>query len=146
MLAPVPAIDVMDSTWLAGRPATVAPIVASAANWPRWWPGLTLTVDELRGDRGVRWHVRDVRTGRRRTAGPALTGSAEVWLEPMFEGVVAHFFLRLDPAPGRRLGRGHRERVARYYRVATKRAFWTLADELDPSRFRRAPGTEVRPR
>jgi hypothetical protein len=66
-----------------------------------------------------------------------LAGTAEVWLEPMFEGVVAHFFLRLDPAPGRQIGRRLRERVTREYRQLTKQQFWALADQLDPSRMDR---------
>ncbi|MBN9618739.1 MAG: AsnC family protein, partial [Actinobacteria bacterium] len=123
----MPIIDVVDSTWFAARPAAVAAVVAEPANWRRWWPGLTLTVDEWRGDKGVRWSV-PAASGR--AAG--LSGSAEVWLEPMAEGVVGHFFLRLDPPAGTRLAPRRVERIARDYRIRTKRAFWTLADELDP--------------
>lgn len=129
----MPAIDVVDSTWLAARPSVVAAAVADAANWRRWWPGLDLRIDEWRGEKGVRWVVRSVASDR--SAG--LAGTAEVWLEPMFEGVVAHFFLRLDPAPGTLLARRTGERVTREFRLLTKQAFWALADHLDPGRMER---------
>jgi hypothetical protein len=129
----VPGIDVVDSTWFAAGPSTVAALVAEPANWHRWWPGLALVVDEWRNAKGVRWSVTSV--GRRR--GAALSGTAEVWLEPMFEGVVAHFFLRLDAGPGRSLDRRAAERVARHYRLLTKKAFWALADQLDRGRMTR---------
>ena len=128
----MPAIDVVDSTWLAARPATVAALVAEPVNWRRWWPDLTLEVDEWRNEKGVRWIVLSVGG-----VGRGLAGSAEVWLEPMFDGAVAHFFLRLDPPPGRRLSRRRAERVAHVYRRRTKQAFWALADQLDPGRVTR---------
>lgn len=128
----MPTIDVVDSTWVAARPATVAAIVAEPGNWRRWWPDLGLEVDEWRGEKGIRWRV-----SRAGGHGGALAGSAEVWLEPMFDGVVAHFFLRLDPAPGRQLSDRRRDRITRYYRLRTKRAFWGFADQLDPGRLER---------
>jgi hypothetical protein len=136
MLGAVTAIDIVDSTWFAARPATVTALVAEPANWRRWWPALDLRVDEWRGEKGVRWVVRAV-TGR----GRGLTGTAEVWLEPMAEGVVAHFFLRLDPGPGGSLGRRRRARITDEHRLATKRAFWALADQLDPGRLARLTST-----
>lgn len=128
----MPAIDVVDSTWFAARPARVAMIVAEPANWRRWWPDLALEVDESRGVKGMRWLVPSV-TG----IASGLAGSAEVWLEPVFEGAVAHFFLRLDPAAGRVVPRRRRERITDHYRRLTKQAFWALADELDPGRMAR---------
>ncbi|MDT4918149.1 MAG: hypothetical protein QOI15_1370 [Pseudonocardiales bacterium] len=128
----MPEIDVVDSTWFAAPPATVAALIADPSNWRRWWPDLTLEVDEWRNDKGVRWLVPAV-AGR----GEGLAGSAEVWLEPMFEGVVAHFFLRLDPPPGRRLSQRRRERITDEFRRRTKATFWALADQLDPGRVAR---------
>ena len=136
----MPAIDVVDSTWFAASRATVAAIVAEPASWRRWWPELTLEVDEWRNQKGVRWLVPSVGG-----AGRGLAGSAEVWLEPMFDGVVAHFFLRLDPRPGRRLSRRRRERIADAYRRRTKLAFWALADQLDPGRVTRHTTTSPPP-
>jgi len=129
----VPNVDVVDSTWFATRPSTIAAIVARPANWRLWWPGLDLRVDEWRGEKGVRWFVSDV------DHGPAtgLSGTAEVWLAAAFEGVVAHFFLRLEPAGEQRLSARAVEAVERHYRVLTKQAFWSLADQLDPGRMTR---------
>ncbi len=133
----MPAIDIVDSTWFAARPTVVAALVADPGNWRRWWPRLVLEVDEWRGDKGMRWTVP---SAGGRAAG--LSGSAEVWLEPMFDGVVAHFFLRLDAPPGgRRLSRRRRDRITAEYRLGTKNAFWALADQLDPGRLARHTST-----
>jgi hypothetical protein len=128
----MPEIDVVDSTWFAAPPATVAALIADPSNWRRWWPELTLEVDEWRNEKGVRWLVPAV-SG----IGEGLAGSAEVWLEPMFEGVVAHFFLRLEPPPGRRLTARRRDRITDACRRGTKATFWALADQLDPGRVAR---------
>jgi hypothetical protein len=127
----VPEIDVMDSTWLAARPQAVAAVVAQPSNWRSWWPQLDLVVDQWRGAKGVRWTVRSVR------GHAGLSGTAEVWLEPAHDGVVAHFFLRLDPARGTVLRPRVRDRLVRECRHAAKQAFWTLADDLDPGRAAR---------
>lgn len=132
----MPCVDVVDSTWFAARPATVAALVAEPANWRRWWPDLTLEVDEWRNQKGVRWLVPAVAG-----VGAGLAGSAEIWLEPMFEGVVVHFFLRLDPPAGQSLGGRRQQRIADAYRRRTKQAFWTLADQLDPGRRNRLTAT-----
>jgi hypothetical protein len=132
----VPQIDVIDSTWIAARPAHIAELVADSANWPRWWPGLELTEHERRGAKGMRWTVNGVRG-----AGSAdVTGTAEVWLQPMFDGVVAHFFLRLDAPPGDRLSGRRARAIERSYRRAAKRAFWALGDAVDPNRADRIAG------
>jgi hypothetical protein len=130
----VPQIDVIDSTWIPSRPAAVAAEVADPHRWAQWWPGLRLQVQEDRGDKGVRWLVPAGSSG----AAAGLAGSAEVWLQPMFDGVVAHFFLRLDAVPGVGLSRRRAARVERFYRRRTKQAFWELADRADPERLRRA--------
>jgi hypothetical protein len=85
----MPSVDVVDETFLAVPPAVVAAEFATPARWPRWWPDLQLEVDTDRGVQGVRWTVRG-----------ALVGSMEVWLEPVLDGTVLHYFLRADP-PGR---------------------------------------------
>jgi hypothetical protein len=78
---------VADQTYVAAAPALVGDAVADRTSWRRWWPDLRLTVVEDRGDKGMRWTV----TG-------ALTGTMEVWLEPMLDGVVLHYFLHAEPA------------------------------------------------
>lgn len=128
-----PAIDIIDSTWLGAGPAAAAPAIADPANWRRWWPGLQLRVLELRGEKGVRWQVEAVA----HDAACRVSGSAEVWLQPVDGGVVAHFFLRLDPAPGADLTPRVRDRLVRDYHRLTKAAFWALGDQLDPGRLAR---------
>lgn len=125
----MPAIDIVDSTWIGAVPAVVAPIVADPANWARWWPELDLAVDELRGDKGVRWTVRPTPSGE--------SGSMEVWLEPAFDGVVLHYFLRLDAAAGEPMSRSRCDRLTDVHRRRVKQAFWALGDQLDPGRTAR---------
>jgi len=125
----MPAIDVVDSTWIRARPSAVAALVAEPANWRRWWPDLELAVEEFRGEKGVRWSVRPTCAGD--------SGSMEVWLEPAHDGVVLHYFLRLDPAPGHQMSRGRQARLTDAHRRRTKATFWALADQLDPGRTAR---------
>ncbi|GAA4546087.1 polyketide cyclase / dehydrase and lipid transport [Pseudonocardia xishanensis] len=112
----MPSVDVVDETFLAVPPARVAPVFADPAAWRRFWPDLECEVITDRGDEGVRW-----------TVGGALTGSMEVWLEPMLDGTCLHYFLRADPvgpdgrpAPltGRRAARERRRRQHRAKRIA----------------------------
>jgi hypothetical protein len=128
----MPEIDVVDSSWVGVAPAVVAPVVADPDNWRRWWPDLELRVHELRGPKGVRWTVLSGRGG-------TVTGSMEIWLEGVDGGTVVHYFLRLD-GTGARLTRRQRERIVTAYRTRAKRAFWTLADRLDPGRIARLAG------
>ncbi|HEY2165969.1 MAG TPA: polyketide cyclase / dehydrase and lipid transport [Jatrophihabitantaceae bacterium] len=125
----MPDIDVVDSTWIAARPAVVAAVVSEPANWRRWWPDLDLQVDEWRGEKGVRWTVRRTAAGH--------VGSMEIWLEPAHDGVVAHYFLRLDAADGAHIGAARARRVADRQRRRVKQALWRVADELDPGRIAR---------
>jgi hypothetical protein len=83
------SFQIADQTYVAASGARVGAAVANPSSWRRWWPDLRLQVVEDRGDRGIRWTV----TG-------ALTGTMEVWLEPMMEGldgVVLHYFLHAEP-------------------------------------------------
>lgn len=122
MLAGVPQLDLVDETFVVADPRAVAAVVADPARWPGWFPDLTLTVTRDRGVKGQQWAV----------AG-AWTGSAEVWLEPMADGVLLHLYLRLDPAGGplsrRRLDVERRRRA-----VAWKKHAWALKDALEGGR------------
>jgi hypothetical protein len=63
-----------------------------------------------RGVKGVQWSVRG-----------ALVGSMEIWLEPVGDGVVLHWFLRADPPdplPARRAARERERRVRDWKRHA----------------------------
>jgi hypothetical protein len=105
MLHTVPAVDVIDETFLAVPPATVAAAFADPGAWRRFWPDLRLEVYADRGDQGVRWTVRG-----------ALVGTMEVWLEPVLDGTVLHYFLRAD-FPDGAAGRPLKE-IARRQRAA----------------------------
>lgn len=127
----MPLIDVMDSTWVRARPQAVGAVVADASLWTRWWPGLALAPVEFRGDKGVRWDVSSVQDF------PGLTGTAELYLQAQGDGVVAHFFLRLDEADGTVVTPHDIERLRTRYRRYSKRALWGLGDQLDPGRLDR---------
>ncbi|GAB3477275.1 polyketide cyclase / dehydrase and lipid transport [Amycolatopsis cihanbeyliensis] len=78
-----PALDIVDETFLAVPPSTVAAAFADPRSWARYWPDLVLEVYTDRGEHGLRWTVRG-----------ALVGTMEIWLEPMLDGTVLHYFLR----------------------------------------------------
>jgi hypothetical protein len=86
----MPSVDVVDQTFLAVPPALLAAEFARPERWRELWPDLALEVMTDRGERGVRWTVRG-----------ALVGSMEVWLEPVLDGTVLHYFLRADPPDDR---------------------------------------------
>jgi len=122
-------IELVDDTWIDVSPVTIAWVVSDPLRWRSWWPDFALTVDELRGPKGVRWFVRSARGG-------TLAGSMEIWLEPVGTGTVAHYFLRLD-AVGPTMRRRELDRLAARYRVRAKQLLWSVADELDPGRLAR---------
>jgi hypothetical protein len=109
----VPAVDVIDETFLAVPPATVAKAFAD----------LRLEVYADRGEEGLRWTVRG-----------ALVGTMEVWLEPVLDGTVLHYFLRADPRPGPppRPARLHKEKVRRH--LAAKAMALELKTVLEDGR------------
>ena len=86
-LLAVHSVQIADETYVAADPARIGAAVGDPANWRRWWPDLLLEVTEERGSQGVRWKV----------AGP-LTGTMEIWLEPMLGGALLHYFLHAEPA------------------------------------------------
>ena len=81
------SIQIADETFVAADPAKVGRAVGDRASWRRWWPDLLLTVVEDREDKGHRW-----------TVAGALTGTMEIWLEPVLDGVVLHYFLHAEPS------------------------------------------------
>lgn len=123
----MPSVDVVDETFLAVPPEVVAREFAAPSRWPDLWPDLRLEVVTDRGPAGVRWTVQG-----------ALVGSMEVWLEPVLDGTVLHYFLRADPAgpdgrprplPPRR---GAAE--ARRRQRASKALAFALKDRLEAGR------------
>jgi hypothetical protein len=119
----VPALDVVDETFLVVPPKVVAAVFAEPAGWRRFWPDLELEVYADRGDEGLRWTVRG-----------ALTGTMEVWLEPMLDGTLLHYFLRAD-LPGQRRPRDLRRELTRRQLAAKALALelkFTLEDGRAP--------------
>lgn len=84
----MPTVDVMDETFVVVEPSVLAAEFADPGRWRRLWPDLELTVLADRAEKGIRW-----------TVSGSWTGSMEVWLEPVLDGTVLHYFLRVDPAP-----------------------------------------------
>jgi hypothetical protein len=124
ILTGVAEVDVSDETWIRVLPELVAPVIHDDARWGTWWPRLAVAVQERRGVEGVRWTV---------VAGD-LVGTMEVWLEPAFDGVVLHYFLRLDRADGRALSRRAAHRLRRIHARRAKGVFWAVKDELEEGR------------
>lgn len=120
ILHPVAAVDVVDETFLVVPPKIVASAFADRAAWRRFWPDLTLDVYADRGDEGLRWTVRG-----------GLVGTMEVWLEPMLDGTLLHYFLRADLPP---TGRRDPERERRRRQLAAKRIALDLKTVLEDGR------------
>jgi len=125
-----PTVDVVDETFLAVPPKIVAAAFAGPACWAHFWPDLRLSVYDDRGDAGLRWTVRG-----------ALVGTMEVWLEPVLDGTIVHYFLRaglpeLAGLPATRRARVIRAEVRRR-QLAAKQVALGLKMALEDSR---APG------
>ncbi len=117
----VHSIQIADETFVAADPAAVGRAVSDQAAWRRWFPDLALTVVEDRADKGVRWTV----------AGP-LVGTMEIWLEPVLDGVVLHYFLHAEPTGGQPAGSP--AKMTHQRRVAGKRMAFEIKNRLDASR------------
>lgn len=130
----MPTIDLVDETFFAADRSLLVRDVADPARWRQWWPDLDLTVFMDRGADGLRWNVKG-----------ALVGSCELWLEEFGDGVIVHYYLRVDPVSGpvdlttsRGVRRAARMRAARAQRW--KRDVWAWKDELERGRSAGTPG------
>lgn len=81
------SIQVADETFVAASPELVGRAVGDRAAWRRWYSDLVLDDLEDRADKGVRWTV----------SGP-VTGTMEIWLEPVLDGVLLHYFMHAEPS------------------------------------------------
>jgi len=119
------SIQVADQTFVAADPADVGRAVSDPASWRAWWPDLRLDVVEDRHEKGIRWTV----TG-------ALTGTMEVWLEPMLDGVILNYFLHAEPAGAAawQLARTNLAKVTHLRRVAGKEMAFEVKMELERTR------------
>lgn len=121
-LIDVHTIQIADETFVAAGPAAVGRAVGDRSAWRRWFPDLALTVVEDRAERGVRW-----------TVGGPLTGTMEIWLEPVLDGVVLHYFLHAEPATGT-AAQITAAKLTHHRRVAGKRMAFEVKNRLEASR------------
>ncbi|KAA8962656.1 polyketide cyclase / dehydrase and lipid transport [Mycobacterium sp.] len=119
------SVQIADETFVAADPARVGAAVADPPGWRRWWPDLRLEVVEERGDKGIRWAV----------TGP-LTGTMEIWLEPLLDGVLLHYFLHAEPSgvSAWQLSRMNLAAMIHRRRVAAKKMAFEVKEALERSR------------
>ena len=119
------SIQIADETFVAADPAEVGRAVADPASWRRWWSDLQLTVVEDRGEAGHRW-----------TVAGALTGTMEVWLQPVLDGVVLHYFLHAEPsgAAAWQLAKMNLAKMNHRRRVAGKNMAFEVKRTLEATR------------
>src|SRR3954452_12703899 len=119
------SIQIADETFVAADPVEVGRAVGDRASWRRWWPDLLLTVVENREDKGHRW-----------TVAGALTGTMEVWLQPVLDGVVLHYFLHAEPsgAAAWQLAKMNLAKMNHRRRVAGKNMAFELKQTLEATR------------
>lgn len=119
------SIQVADEMFVAAPPAQVGAAVGDPSSWRRWWPDLSLQVVEDRADKGVRWTVN----------GP-LTGTMEIWLDPVLDGVMLHYFLHAEPtgATPKQLARMNLPKLNHARRVAGKRMAFEVKAASEGSR------------
>ena len=123
----VPAIDIADETFVVSPPEAVAAHLADPGRWHAWFPDLTMTVIEDRGSHGLRW-----------TVAGSVTGTAEIWVEPVNDGAVIHTFLRGQVGSSLR-PRAQRKASAEWA-LRVKRVAFGIKDALEGDRHSR-PGT-----
>jgi hypothetical protein len=119
------SIQIADETFVAADPVEVGRAVGDPASWRRWWPDLLLTVVEDRADKGHRW-----------TVAGALTGTMEIWLEPVLDGVVLHYFLHAEPAgvAAWQLAKMNLPKINHRRRVAGKNMAFEIKRTLEATR------------
>ena len=125
---PGPPVDLVDETFVVADRTLLARQISDPALWLEWWPDLRLSVVTDRGVDGIRWSVSG-----------ALSGTAEIWLEPWQDGVIVHWFLRagLPPRGSRASGSLTERECARLrhrYATAFKRRIHALKDDLERGR------------
>src|ERR1700754_1342642 len=119
------SIQIADETFVAADPAEVGRAIADSARWQRRWADLRLTGVEDRAKAGHRWTV----TG-------ALTGTMEIWLEPVLDGVVLHYFLLAEPSgtAAWQLAKMNLAKMNHRRRVAGKNMAFELKRTLEATR------------
>lgn len=114
-------LHLADETWIAASAARVGEAVADPVVWRWFWPDLRTTLEQARGDEGVRLAV----------VGPRWQGSCELYVHAEFDGVVLFHFLRIDPAGPVRIRRRDLSRQRRRRGRVGRAAAWRLKDQLE---------------
>jgi hypothetical protein len=119
------SIQIADETFVCADPVDIGAAVANPSSWRRWWPDLRLQVVEDRGPAGQRW-----------TVAGALTGTMEVWLETVMDGVILHYFLHAEPAgvPGDQPASLDLPQLNHRRRVAGKNMAFEIKNDLERNR------------
>lgn len=118
----MPQLDIVDTTFIV---APVWELRAILCDEDRWHAlGLKVTCYEDRGMQGKRW-----------TLSGALTGTAEIWLEPAFGGVIVHSFIQADA-----VGRARGGRLRRRFAKPLKRWILEVKRRHDAHRPAGSPG------
>ena len=107
----MPFIDISDEVFVVAAPEAIADHVKDTRRQSAWFPGITLTVLEDRKANGVRW-----------AANGAVSGSAEIWVEPCMDGAVIHTFLRGETSN------------AKPWALTVKNAAFSIKDALEAGR------------
>ncbi|GIG68968.1 hypothetical protein Pen01_52630 [Phytomonospora endophytica] len=119
----VPALDLIDDTYMACSPETLAPLVSAPALAAELWPEWRVSVTEERGVEGVRWKV-----------GGPVAGSTEVWIERYRDrGALVHVYVRVDPT-GKPWSPRETERRRERLRRRVKAVMWRVKDEVERDR------------
>lgn len=128
-------VDLVDETFIAAHIDDISAAVADEGRWIDWFSGLTLTIFMDRGRKGIRWSVSG-----------DFVGSTEIWLEQFADGVILHYYLRVEPTrrgssaipdPYPDTQAGYRAAAKARVQAAKrgKRVFWALKDELESDRI-----------
>jgi hypothetical protein len=119
------SVQIADVTYVAASGAKVSAAIADRSSWRRWWPDLRLQVVEDRAEKGIRWAV----TG-------ALAGTMEIWLEPLMDGVLLHYFLHAEPtgAAAWQLAKMNLAKMTHRRRVAGKKMAFEVKSTAERSR------------
>jgi hypothetical protein len=119
------SVQIADVTYVAASGAKVSAAIADRSSWRRWWPDLRLQVVEDRAEKGIRWAV----TG-------ALAGTMEIWLEPLMDGVLLHYFLHAEPTgvAAWQLAKMNLAKMTHRRRVAGKKMAFEVKSTAERSR------------
>lgn len=121
----MPLLDIVDSTFIVAPISDLRTILCDETSWLAL--GMSVSCYEDRGLRGKRWTLE----GR-------LVGTAEVWLEEAYGGVVVHCFVQADP-----VGRASRAALRRRFARPLKRWVLDVKRTYDADRPAGLPGTHA---